>query len=115
MAHRIGAVVLLVAAGLAAWRLRRDLGPRHLLVKFSLAWAGLILAQASLGAATVLTNKAADIATLHVVIGAVSLVSISLATGVSCRLARQPAAARVVDAGHPASPHSGPAGVVNVA
>jgi cytochrome c oxidase assembly protein subunit 15 len=37
-------------------------------------WLGLILTQALLGAATVWSNKAADVATAHVLLGAVSLV-----------------------------------------
>jgi cytochrome c oxidase assembly protein subunit 15 len=36
-------------------------------------WLGLILAQVALGAFTVLSNKAADVATAHVLVGAVSL------------------------------------------
>ena len=39
----------------------------------ALAWLALILAQAILGAATVLTDKAADVATAHVLLGALSL------------------------------------------
>ena len=38
-------------------------------------WLLLIVAQVGLGIATILTNKAADIATLHVMVGALSLVA----------------------------------------
>jgi heme A synthase len=38
-----------------------------------LGWLGLVLAQVALGAATIWSNKAADIATLHVLIGALTL------------------------------------------
>jgi heme A synthase len=38
-------------------------------------WLALILAQAALGAATIWTGKAADIATAHVAVGALSLVT----------------------------------------
>ena len=38
-------------------------------------WTGLILVQALLGAATIWTDKSADIATLHVAFGALGLVT----------------------------------------
>jgi len=40
---------------------------------FCWGWLGLILVQAVLGAATIWSNKAADIATSHVLVGALSL------------------------------------------
>ena len=46
------------------------------------------MAQATLGVLTVWSKKAADIATLHVVIGALSLVGMSLLATISFRLAR---------------------------
>jgi len=51
----------------------RKLGAAHLLSRLSLGWLGLILVQATLGALTVLKYKPADIATLHVVCGALAL------------------------------------------
>src|ERR1041385_8374804 len=77
MAHRVVAVFVLIAVAICTWFAGRRLGWRNPLSKTSLAWLGLILVQACLGAATVLTNKAADVATAHVLIGA-----LSLATGV---------------------------------
>jgi heme A synthase len=50
------------------------------LAKWAWAWFILILSQAVLGAATVWSNKAADIATLHVVTGATSLAMGALLT-----------------------------------
>ncbi len=41
--------------------------------RISLGWLLLIIMQAGLGAATVWSNKAADIATAHMLAGAVSL------------------------------------------
>lgn len=71
MVHRIGAVLILLAVGGCAWKTWRKFpGP---LAKISAFWFGLILCQASLGAATVLTDKAADVATAHVLVGALSL------------------------------------------
>jgi cytochrome c oxidase assembly protein subunit 15 len=74
MAHRVGALLIFLAVGALAWRLRRELGSASAVARAALTWFALIIAQASLGAATIWTNKAADIATLHVVIGAANLV-----------------------------------------
>jgi cytochrome c oxidase assembly protein subunit 15 len=73
MAHRITACLILAAVACCAWLARR--GERQpKVVKFTMAWLILILFQAFLGAYTVWSNKAADIATAHVALGAVSLV-----------------------------------------
>ena len=45
------------------------------LAKLALFWLALILAQIVLGAATIWSNKAADVATAHVLGGALSLVT----------------------------------------
>jgi heme a synthase len=71
MVHRIVAVLILLAVGWCAWKAWRKFpGP---LAKISAFWICLILCQATLGAATILTDKAADVATLHVLVGALSL------------------------------------------
>jgi heme a synthase len=75
MLHRLLALVILCAVAYSAWITRRQLGSRDPLARFSLVWLGLILIQALLGAATIWSNKAADIATLHVMVGALSLAS----------------------------------------
>ena len=49
-----------------------ELQPRAL-VHLSRLWLGLILLQVGLGAATIWTNKAADVATAHVLVGALAL------------------------------------------
>lgn len=100
MAHRIGAVTLLAAAIFLVAKTRRELGGANLLSRGALVWLALIVVQATLGAFTVLSNKAADIATLHVVVGAVSLVWMSLLTAVSFRLARCGVATEVAAAGN---------------
>ncbi len=87
MAHRLGAVTLLAVAILLVVKTRRELGAANLLSRGVLCWMALILVQATLGAFTVLSNKAADIATAHVVVGAASLVLMSLLTAASFRLA----------------------------
>jgi len=74
MFHRIAALAICVMVGLTAWRGLRSLPPglvRHLLV----GWPLLIGTQVILGAATIWTNKSADVATAHVAVGALSLVT----------------------------------------
>lgn len=68
MVHRLMALLILASIAVCAWRARRS--P---VARFAVFWLGLILAQAGLGAATVLSNKAADVATAHVLVGAISL------------------------------------------
>jgi cytochrome c oxidase assembly protein subunit 15 len=75
MAHRMVALAILVAVASCAWQAWRQLGGRDALAKVAMGWFLLILTQIGLGIATVLTNKAADIATLHVMTGALSLVT----------------------------------------
>jgi len=71
MVHRIVAVLILAAVSWCAWKAWRKFPGA--IAKTSVFWFGLILCQATLGAATVLTDKAADVATTHVLIGALSL------------------------------------------
>lgn len=66
MAHRLMAVVISVCVATVAWRARQRL---------AFIWLGLILAQVGLGAWTIWSNKAADVATMHVLVGALSLVT----------------------------------------
>src|SRR5208282_399196 len=73
LAHRALAMVILGAVGACAWRARRQAGSRHWSSRFTLVWLILILGQALLGAATIWSDKAADIATAHVMAGALSL------------------------------------------
>jgi cytochrome c oxidase assembly protein subunit 15 len=73
MTHRLtaGAILMLVVAG--AVMACRKLGAQSAVARLALGWAGLVCLQALLGAATVWSNKAADIATAHVLVGALSL------------------------------------------
>ncbi|MBL9171281.1 MAG: COX15/CtaA family protein [Verrucomicrobiales bacterium] len=89
MAHRIGALSLLVLSAWVTFRIGRRVGGHAPgLRQGLLAWQGLIWVQAILGACTVWTGKAADIATLHVVVGAVVLVTSVILALVAHRLAR---------------------------
>jgi cytochrome c oxidase assembly protein subunit 15 len=96
MAHRVTALLIFCAVAFCAWRaLRKFFGP---IVKLSIFWFALIFVQASLGAATVLTDKAADVATAHVLVGALSLAtgamfSIILARFPRCAVGVSPAEA----------------------
>ena len=75
MTHRMLALIILlgvVAAAMSAWR-KRDLLPdsvRH----FAFGWPVLIAGQITLGMYTIWTQKAADVATAHVAVGALSFV-----------------------------------------
>jgi cytochrome c oxidase assembly protein subunit 15 len=71
MAHRFLAAIIGLTI-LTFWLLvRREAAPAPALRKLSTFWLGLVIAQIALGAWTIWSNKAADIATAHVAAGAV--------------------------------------------
>ena len=74
MVHRLVALAIVLFVGLCAVQSWRKLGKADALTKLSLAWLAMIIAQIGLGAWTIWSNKAADIATAHVLVGAISLV-----------------------------------------
>ena len=74
MTHRFTAVLLLVGVSVFWWNVRRQKGTKAVETRFALAWVGLIFVQACLGVGTVIFNKAADVATAHVMLGAICLV-----------------------------------------
>jgi cytochrome c oxidase assembly protein subunit 15 len=75
MAHRAVAVAILVLVAACAWSAWQRLGSKDSLAKLALFWLALMFTQVALGAATIWTNKAADVATAHVMVGALSLVT----------------------------------------
>ena len=75
MVHRLVALAILAGVALSAWLTRRHLGSKSPLSKMTLGWCSLIVSQAILGAATIWSDKAADVATAHVLLGALSLAS----------------------------------------
>ena len=75
MVHRLTALAIFIFVAACAWRAWRQLGKKDSLARFALFWLALIFVQIGLGAATIWTNKAADVATLHVMVGALSLVT----------------------------------------
>jgi cytochrome c oxidase assembly protein subunit 15 len=74
MAHRLGALLALAAVVFAVALARREVRAARWPRGLAAAWLALMLCQALLGAWTVWSNKAADIATLHVMLGALNLV-----------------------------------------
>ena len=95
MGHRIGALLIVMTVGAVAWLARLEQGRGALLTRLSRVWLILIGLQACLGAATVWSNKAADVATAHVLVGALSLLVGALAS-IVCVSARARSAAPMV-------------------
>ena len=82
VAHRVGAVLVTLAAVGVLWQLwRRRAMPRH-----GGLVAGLLIVQITLGVLTVLWEKPADLATLHVACGASLLLATAL---LAARLGRR--------------------------
>jgi cytochrome c oxidase assembly protein subunit 15 len=75
MVHRIVALAIGILVVFCAWLSWRRLGGRNPLAKLAVFWVALIVCQIALGAWTIWSNKAADVATLHVLVGALSLVT----------------------------------------
>jgi heme a synthase len=92
VAHRVMALAIVGGIGWVAWQTMLRLGGRHSLTLFCLGWVVLVLLQFGLGAATVWTGKAPAIATLHVVVGAATLVAGSLIFLLAPRLLILPSA-----------------------
>jgi cytochrome c oxidase assembly protein subunit 15 len=74
-------MLILLVVSLCAWKARTTAAVQRL----GFFWLGLILVQVGLGAWTIWSNKAADVATAHVVIGALSLVTGALGCLISLR------------------------------
>jgi len=73
MAHRFLAFIIAIAVIAFCLRVRRD-APRFVALKrLSIFWVAVIACQIALGASTIWSNKAADVATAHVALGAVML------------------------------------------
>jgi cytochrome c oxidase assembly protein subunit 15 len=85
MAHRLMAVAVGLAIGACWWLTRRKLARGHVVRRLAGGWCALVTIQFCLGAWTVWSNKAADITTLHVVTGALTLLTGALLTLVSFR------------------------------
>lgn len=73
MAHRCLAFAIVGLVLTATLGLRRLAGASALPGRLGTAWAAVVLLQVLLGALTVWSNKAADVATAHVFLGAIAL------------------------------------------
>lgn len=107
MVHRLVALLILIAVAVCAWRAWRKFSWRSATTKIAAFWLFLILCQVGLGAATVLSGKAADVATAHVIVGALSLATGAMLSIIALRnpeTARQAAVLSRVD---PSSSESG--------
>ena len=85
MVHRLMALLIAAAVIVCARRARQQLGGASPLAKLSLAWVGLVFIQIGLGAATIWTDKSADLATAHVAVGALILMTGALQTLIAFR------------------------------
>jgi cytochrome c oxidase assembly protein subunit 15 len=75
MVHRFVALVIFLGVAAGAWLAQRRLGGKDPLTKLAVFWVALVFSQIALGAATIWSNKAADVATAHVLVGALALVT----------------------------------------
>lgn len=85
--HLVLALAIFTAAALLFFFRSRVIPKGHWLANLLAVWFLFICVQGLLGAATVWSNKAADIATLHVIFGALALALASLLSMISFRLA----------------------------
>jgi cytochrome c oxidase assembly protein subunit 15 len=75
MVHRLVAYAIFLGVAALPFLARKKLGGGDWLAKFSWFWLALLAVQIGLGAATVLSNKAADVTTAHVMVGALALLT----------------------------------------
>ena len=93
MIHRVVAYAIFLGVIAAAFLVKKKLGKTDGLTKFAWGWLALLTLQIGLGAWTVWSNKAADVTTLHVMVGASALLVGALWWMVAARrtrLAEQP-------------------------
>ena len=91
MAHRFGAVLVTIGIIWHAFALKRTYAPARPLLTLSSIWVFLLAIQVTLGAWTIWSNKAADIATAHVAVGATLLALGVAIVAISRRVAAVPA------------------------
>ena len=75
MIHRLVAYAIFLGVAAAAMLARKRLGIRDALTKLAFFWLALLSLQIGLGAWTIWSNKAADVTTLHVMVGASALLT----------------------------------------
>jgi cytochrome c oxidase assembly protein subunit 15 len=75
MTHRMLAVMITAIIAVSAWKVRRATGKTSAPASIATVWAALTFTQVALGAMTIWSDKAADVATAHVVLGALVFVT----------------------------------------
>jgi cytochrome c oxidase assembly protein subunit 15 len=75
MVHRLVAYTIFLGVAVLPFLARKKLGGRDRLTKFSFFWLALIALQIGLGAWTIWSNKGAGVTTLHVMVGALALLT----------------------------------------
>jgi len=85
MVHRFVAYAIFLGVAAAAMLARKKLGWQDALAKLAFFWLGLLTLQILLGAATIWSNKAADVATAHVMVGALALLTGAIWCLMACR------------------------------
>ncbi|HEX8323099.1 MAG TPA: COX15/CtaA family protein [Tepidisphaeraceae bacterium] len=95
LSHRIGAVVVTICVLLTSGYVLQKMGLARAAGRVSVILLGLLATQATLGVLTVYLRKPADIASLHVAVGALTLLTAALSTAVLARqYGRWPARAK---------------------
>ena len=98
MVHRFLALIIAVAIVTFCARVWREMRDFAALERLSLLWVVLIFCQISLGAWVIWSNKAADVATAHVALGAVMLSFGVINTAICWRISGRDSALRCPDA-----------------
>ena len=104
MAHRFLALIIAIAIIAFCARVWREIHDFAALKRLSFFWVVLVFAQITLGAWVIWSNKAADVATAHVALGAVML-SFGVSNSAICWRISQTQVGR---ARPPGAPHSEP-------
>ena len=73
MVHRLLALIIAIAVVVFCLRVWSDARGVAALRRLSITWVALVVCQIGLGAWTIWSNKAADVATAHVAVGAIML------------------------------------------
>jgi cytochrome c oxidase assembly protein subunit 15 len=88
--HRIAALLIVGGVVWSALRIRQVAASSPVVRGLNRTWIALIAAQVVLGASTIWSNKAADIATAHVVVGSLTLLAGSLLSVIVIRTVAGP-------------------------
>jgi cytochrome c oxidase assembly protein subunit 15 len=104
MVHRVLAFIIAIAVIAFCLRIRRDAPPFVALKRLSIFWIVVVACQIALGGWTIWSNKAADVATAHVALGAVML-SFGVSISAICWRVSQREIGRTRP---PGAPHSEP-------